>query len=318
MPLCCDEEICALADIMAEVNNRKGLVMSASVTLANPAAARPVNQTMVWWFSGVHAMAVVAVVYLIAVRCETATVMLAVGMFYACHLSITMGPHRLYAHGAYEASWVLEVLLLILSAATLQSSALWWAVYHQRHHFVTDTERDPYTVLHGFWWAHFWWMLHARKEVPPGGRRLVGNKLLILQHKYYWPLGLLAGLGLPTAIASLWGDPVGGFLVAGFLRLVPQYHLTWSVNSVAHTFGWRRYPNQGTARTNPLLALFTVGETYHERHHLAEGDYRLGNRWYDLDVGKWAVWLCAQIWLARNLNTVSEEIVIAKAHAAAA
>lgn len=280
----------------------------------NPALAYPVRTGIVGWFIAVHALATLALLYLVFVHFDSRTVLMAVGLFFACHLSITMGMHRLYAHRAYEASTLLQLILLALSASAFQSSAIWWAAYHRLHHAHADTERDPYGILHGFLWAHIKWAVRAPDEVPKSAKELAKNKLVTFQHRYYFPLAIVFGLVLPTALGAWWGDALGGLLVGGFLRLVLQYHLTWVINSVSHSFGHRRYKPVGTARTNGwLLALLTVGESFHERHHLAPDDYRLGNRWYDWDIGKWFIRFFWMLGLARKLKTVPEDTVTARA-----
>lgn len=289
--------------------------MSSAVALPNPAASRPLDWRIIVLIGGIHFLAIVGVGYSGFVRFSWATAGLAAAVFFAGHFSISMGMHRLYAHAAYEASRALELVLLMFSAMVCQGPAWWWAFTHICHHAETDTKNDPYTVLHGFWWAHMWWVFrqdaHTEHEVIRW--RLLRNPLLRFQGKYYFAIAPLMGLGLPTAIASMWGDPWGGLLVGGFLRLAVQYHLTWVINSVAHTYGTRRYTHAGTACTNWWLGILTVGESYHERHHLAEQDYRLGTRWYDLDPSKWLIWACAKLGLARNLKRFSEEEVFRNA-----
>lgn len=280
--------------------------------MMNPALERPFRYDLLAWFSAVHVGAAAAVYYLALVRWNTPTVVMACTLFLLCHLSITMGPHRLYAHAAYKAHPVLEMVLLVLFSGTIQSSALWWSAYHIRHHLFSDTEQDPYTVKHGLLWAHCLWLLYSTDEVPPQGRRLMRNPLLVWQHKQHVRLGLLIGLLLPTALGALWGDWLGGLLVGGFLRLCAQYHATWCINSVSHSFGHRRYG--GTATTNPLLGIPTVGEgSAHDRHHCAPGDYRIDPRWWAPDIGKWVIWLCSCIGLASDLRRTPEDTVLAVA-----
>lgn len=282
--------------------------------LSNPALAYPVRKGIVAWFVSVHTLALLGIVYLCAVHFDARTVWLLVALFFACHLSITAGMHRLYAHKSYEAHWLVEAVLLALSASAFQSSAIWWAAYHRLHHVHADTEKDPYGILHGFLWAHIKWAVRAPDQVPQSAKELTRNKLVMLQHRYYFPLAIVFGLALPTALGALWSDAIGGLLVGGFLRLMLQYHLTWVINSVAHSWGHRRYQPAGTARTNGgILAILTVGESFHERHHLAPSDWRLGDRWYDLDIGKWFIGLLLALRLAKNPRTVPEETVIARA-----
>lgn len=275
--------------------------------------ALPLRRYLVAWFALVHILGLIGIWYAWT-HYHAATMTLAIGLFFVCHLSITAGMHRLYAHQSYRATKPLEVFLLFFSAATFQYSALLWAYFHRLHHWHSDTDGDPYSVRHGFWWAHFRWILHTPPDIDSTKvKDLRRNALLMFQHAQYYPLAFLTGLVLPTCIAALWGDTLGGLLVAGFSRLMMQYHSTWSINSIAHTFGFRKYGDSGTARLSPYLAVSTVGENNHERHHLAHEDYRLGTKWYHLDIGKWFIELCALLRLAHDLRTVSEDAVLVRA-----
>lgn len=286
--------------------------------LRSPVADNPYDWGVVIRLGVVHVMGLpVTIMYLVLFGCSAYTVILAVVFFFSVHLSISAGMHRLYAHQAYSACRALEVFLLAFSAAALQGPAVWWAGMHRRHHRHTDQPEDPYSVYHGFWWAHVFCTLHTQKKLSGselGG--LLRNRLLLFQAKHYELISIGMGLLLPTALGVLWGDALGGLLVVGFMRIAVQYHLTWIINSVAHTFGARRYPGTGTPRTNGWLGLVTVGESYHERHHLADQDYRLGNRWYDIDPTKWFIWVCAKLGLAYSLKVVSEDEVMQRAHKA--
>lgn len=283
-------------------------------TFANPGLGRPYAWRIIAQLVTIHLVGAGAIGYYVLRGVSTYTLVWAVVFFFLCHLATT-GTHRLYAHQSYVAHMILQVPLLVLAAANLQGPTSWWAGMHIRHHTHTDTARDPYSVRHGFWWAHVGWML--RRPMQPSVdevRHLLKNKWVVWQQENYWWLSWGAGLLLPTVVAGCWGDWQGGLFLGGFARLVFQYHFTWYINSFAHTLGGYRYAKCGTARTcywflAPILGLLTVGEIYHERHHLAEQDYRLGRHWYDIDPGKWAIWLCSKVGLAWNLKRVRETTV---------
>jgi stearoyl-CoA desaturase (delta-9 desaturase) len=288
--------------------------MKSSLILRHPAASLPIRWHIAVWFIAVHLLGVVAILYLLMVLCSGKTIVLAVSLFVMCHLSITAGVHRLYSHRSYVASKPLELLLLLLSTATFQYSTLVWVYFHRLHHWYSDTDKDPYSVRHGFWWAHFLWILRTPETINlQMVKDLERNKLVVWQHRHYHILAVTVGLILPTVLASFWHDALGGLLVGGFLRIMVQYHSTWSINSIAHTFGFRRYFSTGTARLCPYLTISTVGENNHERHHLAHEDYRIGPRWYHLDIGKWFIELCSFLKLAHSLKTVSEKTVLERA-----
>jgi stearoyl-CoA desaturase (delta-9 desaturase) len=117
------------------------------------------------------------------------------------------------------------------------------------------------------------------------------------------------GFLVPTLIASSWGDAIGGLLLAGFLRLMIQYHSTFSINSIAHTLGRRPYSTAVSARDSFITAILTLGEGYHNYHHRFPGDYRNGIRYFHFDPTKWWIWLMSKIGAARDLKRVPRDVI---------
>jgi stearoyl-CoA desaturase (delta-9 desaturase) len=225
-------------------------------------------------------------------------------MYYATGLSITAGYHRYYAHRTYEANRVVQFLLLAFGAATLQNSVLNWASDHRYHHQYSDKEGDPYSVNKGFWWAHMGWMFFFYPSNRPyrNGVDLKNDPLVMWQEKYYLPLAIITGFGVPLFLGWLCGRPWGGLVWGGAVRLVVVHQVTFMINSVAHSFGKKNYSQTSTARDNPILALFTFGEGYHSFHHAFAGDYRIGVKWYHYDPGKWLIRTLNGLGLARRLK----------------
>jgi stearoyl-CoA desaturase (delta-9 desaturase) len=252
-----------------------------------------------------HLLALGAVVYLALGLTSWWSVGLAFVWFGLAGLSITGGYHRLFAHRAYVAHPLIRAFYLFFGAAAVQNSALKWSSDHRRHHAKTDTERDPYNIRRGFLWAHVGWVL---SKEPEGGRPrtadLVADPLVRLQDRYFLALAVLAGAVLPFCLGLLWGDPWGALLVAGFLRLVVQWHATFFVNSLAHCVGSQPYGTRTTARDSFLVALATLGEGYHNFHHTFPTDYRNGVRWYHFDPTKWIVWTLSRVGLTGKLKRI--------------
>ncbi|MEZ5965007.1 MAG: fatty acid desaturase [Planctomycetota bacterium] len=258
---------------------------------------------------GAHLLAVFAIVYLAAIHFSWWTLGFGVLWAMLCGLSITGGYHRLLSHGAYTASAPLRVLYLLFGAASVQNSALRWAADHRAHHANVDGDDDPYNITRGFWWAHVGWIVF---KAPSGKnmalvRDLQRDPLVRLQDRFYVPLAILMGAVVPMVIGALWGDAIGTMLVAGWLRLVLQWHATFSVNSLAHCVGRQPYSTRSSARDSFLVALVTLGEGYHNFHHHFQIDYRNGIRWYHFDPTKWFVWLAAKVRLASDLRRASSE-----------
>jgi stearoyl-CoA desaturase (delta-9 desaturase) len=256
---------------------------------------------IVWWFTSGHF--------------NVPTLLLALGMAIFTGLGITGGYHRLFAHRSYTARWPVRLVLLLAGGAAIEESAWSWCRDHRRHHRYVDRDGDPYNIRRGFWHAHFWWMFRkdAWRGGDAGGGDLWNDPLVRLQHRFYLPTAALASLGLPAMVASLWGDPWGGLLIAGLARIVVNQHLTFAINSVCHTFGRQPYSDRHSARDNWATAFFTYGEGFHNFHHEFSSDYRNGLKPYHWDPTKWLIHLLWKVRLASNLRTTDSEIIAYKA-----
>ena len=257
-----------------------------------------------------HLLAPVAILYMIFGQFSWWTLGLGLVYFAFCGLSITGGYHRLFSHPTYRARGFLRFFYLFFGAASVQNSALKWSSDHRVHHGEVDTEQDPYNIQEGFWWAHLGWVLVKDEKVELDNvKDLKKDKLVMLQHRYYILFVALSLIGLPYALGSIWGDPIGAVLVAGFLRLVVQWHATFSVNSVAHIIGNQPYSTKNSARDSVVTAFITLGEGYHNYHHSFQGDYRNGIRWFHFDPTKWFVWICSKLRITWDLKRASQEAI---------
>ncbi len=253
-----------------------------------------------------HLFGLVGIAYLIFVRFSWLTIGLGTLWFFLCMLSTTAGYHRLFAHKAYKGTPPLRAFYLLFGAASGQASILNWASDHRAHHAWVDTDEDPYDITKGFWWAHIGWLFFREPKPRPANiKDLEADRMIRLQDRFYVVLLLGVGFLAPLLIAWTWGDPAGGFLVAGFLRLMLQYHATFSINSLAHTIGRRPYSTSVSARDSGLTAILTLGEGYHNYHHRFPADYRNGVRFFHFDPTKWWVWVMSKLWLASDLKRVS-------------
>lgn len=277
--------------------------------------AIPAAWSKVYWenlavLAVTHLAGVAGVLHALFVRASGLTLGLAGVWLVLCVLSTTGGYHRLFAHRAYRAAKAVRIFYLLFGAASGQGSALRWAADHRTHHAHTDEEADPHSVRRGFWWAHVGWLLY--RAPPPDFRNvrdLQADPLVRLQDRFYLPLAVGVGFALPTLLARTWGDPLGGLLLAGFLRLAVQYQATFSINSVAHWIGRRPYAADTSARDSAWAALATLGEGYHNYHHRFPGDYRNGVRWHQFDPTKWWIWLLAKVGWAWDLRRAPPEAI---------
>ena len=230
------------------------------------------------------------------------------GMYMLTGFSITAGYHRLFAHKTYQCHPAVEWFFLLFGAAGYQNSALEWSAQHRTHHREVDTDGDPYNAQRGFFWAHMGWVFFKARPDPEFRTvpDLLKNPRVMLQHRYCLRLGLVVGIGLPTLVGAAYGSALGGFWVGGVLRLVALHHSTFLINSAAHFFGTQPYNDASSARDSAWLALFTMGEGYHNFHHSFQGDYRNGVLWYHWDPSKWLIAGLQRVGLAWRLRRTSE------------
>lgn len=242
------------------------------------------------------------------------------GMFFfyalSSTMSITLGYHRLFSHLSFKAKWPVKLYTLIFGACAFENSCLDWCADHRRHHKHVDHDDDPYDISKGFMWAHMGWLMFKLKPEPPMDNvgDLRKDKLVMWQHKYVHWIGLVVGLILPAAIAyavqPTWQYALGGFLLAGILRVVCVQHCTFFINSLCHTIGKRPYNTENSARDSAIMAVFTCGEGYHNYHHAFQHDYRNGVKPWQFDPTKWMIWLLSKFGLTSNLRRVSDEKIL--------
>jgi len=219
--------------------------------------------------------------------------------------AITAGFHRLLAHRAYRTSRVFQFLIAFTGTASYQKGPLWWAAHHRRHHLVADTTEDFHSPLtRRFWRAHFGWFLSRDSQETEW--KLIGNlskypELRFLNRYYSLPPIVLAvaafllGAALeryaPSFGTTRWQMLVWAF----FISTVVLYHGTFTVNSLAHIFGKRRFPTADNSRNNLFVALITLGEGWHNNHHYYSSSERQGFYWWEIDISHYT--LRALSWL---------------------
>ena len=256
------------------------------------------------FLSGISILAIVACpIYFFFYGIKTATIILTWVLVFTTTLAITAGYHRLYAHTTYKAKPFYHFLYLALGAATFQQSALKWASLHRTHHRFTDTDRDPYDIKKGFFYAHMGWIMFWLRNIDYDNvKDLTKNPLLMRQHNHFqlWALGF--GVAMPVLIGALYGGAFEALLFGVVGRLFIVFHITFFINSFAHSFGNPAYDKTISATDNWLGAILTGGEGYHSFHHRFPNDYRNGVRWYHWDPSKWFIWLSSHLGLTHDLK----------------
>ncbi|WP_342260279.1 fatty acid desaturase [Candidatus Tisiphia endosymbiont of Metellina segmentata] len=243
--------------------------------------------------------------------------------YYGSNIAVGVGLHRLWSHHAFKTNKVVEFILVMMSAGTLQGPVLSWASNHFKHHAYTDKAQDPHSPLKfenrilGFLWSHIGWMIidGSYKSIDRITMVKLGrNKLLRWQLKYYWQIAAFMNIVFPALIGYLIGGTIisayAGFLFIGIGRALQQ-HATFCVNSLCHFVGSKQY-YKGTAGDIWWMALFLLGENWHNFHHAFPSDYRNGAKWYHFDVHKWIIYVMSKLGLAWNLEVTSKIRIQAK------
>ena len=227
-------------------------------------------------------------------------------------MGITMGYHRLFAHKSFKTNSFVEWILMILGSLAFENTILKWVSDHRKHHNLSDTKDDPYSIMEGFWHAHIGWII---KNTPEEQSRIKGVKdiesksAIKFQNKYYFHIGIIVGFILPLILGFIYNRPLGAVLWAGFLRVTLVHHATFFINSLCHYVGNRPYDYKSSARDSWFVSLFTFGEGYHNFHHTFQWDYRNGVKWFAFDPSKWIIKLLSFVGITYDLKETKEYMI---------
>jgi len=215
-----------------------------------------------------------------------------VTLYWLCMFGITAGYHRYFAHRSFKTGRVFQFVLALLGTLSVQKGVLWWAANHRVHHRFSDQEGDVHSpVQRGLWWSHVGWILVEDHEATLVDRipDMAGYPELrwLNEHFLVPPVAMAVALLLTGGLTWL----VWGFFVC--ITLV--WHSTFAINSIAHTFGSRRYATADQSRNNFWLALLTMGEGWHNNHHRYMSSVRQGFFWWEIDASYYV--LVALSWL---------------------
>jgi stearoyl-CoA desaturase (Delta-9 desaturase) len=230
---------------------------------------------------------------------------LALIFYFIRMFGLTAGYHRYFSHRSYKTSRVFQFLLALLGSTATQKGVLWWAAHHRAHHKYSDTPRDIHSVRQqGFWWAHVKWIL-VRTYIETDFDRIkdfARYPELRWLNKYHLVPPILMAAAL-TALGGWWAL-LWGFFVSNTLL----WHGTFCVNSLAHAFGRRRYVTSDDSRNSFLIALFTLGEGWHNNHHHYQRSERQGFYWWELDITHYVLRLFSLFGLVRDLHAPPKAI----------
>jgi stearoyl-CoA desaturase (delta-9 desaturase) len=233
---------------------------------------------------------------------------LAIGAYFVRMCVVTAGYHRYFAHRAFKTSRVFQFLLALGAQSAAQKGVLWWASHHRWHHKYSDTEKDIHSPgRRGFWYAHIGWIVSGAwtetdfSQVPDLAKY---PELRFLNRQ---GVQLLPTVGL--ALAFLWIGGVHALVWGFFVSTVLLWHGSFSINSLSHLFGSRRYATGDDSRNNWLLAILTTGEGWHNNHHHYQSAANQGFRWWEIDVTYYLLRLLALFGLVWDIRRPPRDVV---------
>ena len=230
---------------------------------------------------------------------------LAVVTFTTRMFCITAGYHRYFSHKSYRLNRFWQFVLAFGGTMASQKGPLWWAAHHRNHHRFSDTERDVHSPKRGFWWSHVGWILCDKYNQADMSQIRDFAKYpeirFINKHDWIGPWTL----AITCYLIGGWSGLVIGF----FASTVLLWHVTFTVNSVAHVMGRRAYETEDTSRNTLLVALATGGEGWHNNHHRYPWSARQGFRWWQIDMTFYTLRVLSWIGIVRDLRPVPPQVI---------
>lgn len=248
---------------------------------------------------------------------------IAAAMYLLTAIGITIGFHRLLTHRSFQTSKWLEYAFAVLGSMAVQGPVISWVADHRKHHAHTDADGDPHSphvghatgvhgVAAGFWHAHAGWLMSNqgradwRRYAPdlyedPGMRAIA---------RHFIPL-VLVSLALPAllgyVVTGTLAGAATGFLWGGLVRIFFVHHVTWSVNSVCHFFGTRRFDTDDRSTNVFWLAIPSLGESWHHNHHAFPRSAVHGLRRREIDLSALIIGALERVGLAQKVVRISPE-----------
>ncbi len=233
---------------------------------------------------------------------------------------ITAGFHRYFAHRTYKTSRWFQFVLAFLGTSAAQKGPLWWAAHHRHHHRFSDQDEDIHSpIVKGFWWAHIGWVLSpqydetnykAIRDFSQYPELQFLNRfhgiapVLVAVLLFYF--GVLMRILFPSLQTSGFQLLVWGF----FVSTVFLYHCTFSINTLCHIVGRKRFQTGDSSRNSFWLALFTLGEGWHNNHHRYPGSEQQGFYWWEIDISHYILTMLSWVGIVWDLRKPPEEIYL--------
>jgi stearoyl-CoA desaturase (delta-9 desaturase) len=244
-------------------------------------------------------------------------------MYLVTAVGITVGFHRLLTHRSFQTSKSLEYAFAVLGSMAVQGPAISWVADHRKHHAHTDEEGDPHSphighdegvrgVLAGLWHAHSGWLMstQGRADWKRYAPDLYEDQRMRTISRHFVSL-VFVSLAIPTLagwmISGTLAGAATGLLWGGLVRIFFVHHVTWSVNSVCHFLGSRRFDTDDRSTNVFWLALPSLGESWHHNHHAFPRSAVHGLKRWELDPSALIIATMEKLGLARNVIRISPQ-----------
>ena len=253
-----------------------------------------------------YAVHVIAVVGVALAGFSWKGVALAVALYYIRMFGVTGGYHRYFAHRTYRTSRAFQFVLAVLAQSSVQKGALWWAAHHRDHHKFSDTPKDPHSYRnYGFWYSHVGWILSSKTEETDYSRIADMARYPELRWLNTWHVVPGVALAVGLYLVGGWEALLWGFFVSTTLL----WHGTFTINSLSHIWGKRRYTTTDDSKNNPVLAIVTMGEGWHNNHHYYPRSVRQGFQWWQVDMTYYILRALAAVGIVWDLHLPSQKII---------
>jgi stearoyl-CoA desaturase (delta-9 desaturase) len=245
------------------------------------------------------------------------------GIYLATAMGVTVGFHRMLTHRAFETYRPLKYVWAVLGSMSVQGDVIGWVSDHRKHHAFTDEEGDPHSPhvghgegwlasLRGLWHAHVGWLFihHSGADAKRFAPDLLEDPgMRWISKKFLWivALGLLIPFVLGYVLTGELTGALTALLWAGFVRVFFVHHVTWSINSICHFFGRRRFDTDDQSTNVFWLAIPSLGESWHHNHHAFPRSATHGLRWWEIDVSGLIIRAMQRVGLAWNVVRITPE-----------
>jgi len=307
--------------------------MNAQTTIAAESRAKPpalplpetVQRGRILWMYAIpiliiHLLALLAFVPWFFSWIGVVTAVIGVHVF---GQGITIGYHRLLTHRSFKTPKWVERVIVVIAQCCLQDTPARWVATHRYHHLHSDEQEDPHTPLVTFLWGHIGWLMvfnertrHIETYEKYARDILKDPFYMWLERTAHLPIIYTAHAFLFYAVGAVIGWLTGGTIMAAvqmgmslvvwgvLVRTVAVWHITWSVNSLSHMFGYQNYDTGEHSRNNWLVALLTVGEGWHNNHHQDQAAASVQHRWWEIDISYYEILLMQLLGLASSVTPI--------------